>query len=211
MPGRVPGRVPHLYSGSNWAGLRVGLMGGSFNPAHDGHRHLSLLALKRLKLHAVWWLVTPQNPLKAADGMAPLALRLERARLVADHPRLLVTDLETRLGTRFTADTLGALTKRFARTRFVWLMGADNLIQLSQWDQWTRIFHLAPIAIFDRPTYSQRALSGPAASHYMRYRIRERLAGRLADLPPPAWAFLHSRLHWASATKLREQSPPGGA
>ncbi len=182
-------------------------MGGSFNPAHDGHRHLSLLALKRLNLDAVWWLVSPQNPLKATDGMAPLDDRVARARAVAGHPRIIVTDLETRLGTQFTADTLRALTARYLRTRFIWLMGADNLIQLPRWQHWTRIFHLVPIAIFDRPTYSQRALSGTAASHFARYRMAERQAGRLADCRPPVWIFLHSRLHWASATKLREAPP----
>ena len=159
----------------------------------------------------MWWLVSPQNPLKATDGMAPLAERMASARAVAGHPRILVTDLEIRLGTRFTADTLRALTRRYARTRFVWLMGADNLIQLPQWQHWTRIFHLAPIAIFDRPTYSQRALSGTAASHFARHRMVERQAGRLADCRPPVWVFLHSRLHWASATKLRERLSPVSA
>ena len=184
-------------------------MGGSFNPAHDGHRHLSLQALKRLGLDAVWWLVSPQNPLKAAEGMAPLLERLRLARAFAAHPRILVSDLESRLGTRFTADTLAALTKRFPRTRFVWLMGADNLIELPRWRKWKQIFHLAPIAIFDRPPYSQRALSGMVASHFARYRMGERQAGRLADRRPPAWIFFHSRLHGASATKLRERLTKG--
>ncbi len=178
-------------------------MGGSFNPAHDGHRHLSLEALRRLGLDAVWWLASPQNPLKAASGMAPLAERMNSAREVAAHPRILVSDLEIRLGTRFTADTLAALTRRFPRTRFVWLMGADNLVELPKWRNWKQIFHLAPIAIFDRPPYSQRALSGTAASHFAQYRMGERQAGRLAEYRPPVWIFFHSRLHWASATKLR--------
>ncbi len=186
-------------------------MGGSFNPAHDGHRHLSLLALKRLKLDAVWWLVSPQNPLKAADRMAPLAERMRSALAVAAHPRILVSDLEVRLGTRFTADTLRALSRRYPRTRFVWLMGADNLIQLPEWQHWTRIFHLAPIAIFDRPSYSQKALSGTAASRFARYRMAERQAGRLADCRPPVWIFLHSPLNWASATELRERQLHIGA
>jgi len=198
---------PGLYSGPNWAGARVGLMGGSFNPAHAGHRHLSLEALKRLKLDVVWWLVSPQNPLKPTAGMAPLDERIGSARAVASHPGILVTDLEIRLGTRYTADTLTALTRRFSRTRFVWLMGADNLIQLPHWQHWTRIFQLAPIAIFDRPTYSPRALSGVAASHFGRYRMAERQAGRLADYRPPVWIFFHSRLHWASATRLRQRPP----
>ena len=184
-------------------------MGGSFNPAHDGHRHLSLEALKRLGLDAVWWLVTPQNPLKPSAGMAPLSERLAAARRVAAHPRIRVADLESRLGTHYTADTLAALVRRFGRTRFVWLMGADNLVQLPAWRDWTRIFHLAPIAIFDRPTYSLEALSGIAASRFARYRMTERQAGRLADCRPPVWVFCHSRLHWASATKLRERRSAG--
>ncbi len=129
---------------------RVGLLGGSFNPAHDGHLHVSREALKRLRLDEIWWLVSPQNPLKPVAGMASLADRLVGARNVAGMgAHIRVTDLEARLGTRYTADTLAALRRRFPRTRFVWLMGADNLRQISRWDRWERIFALAPIAVFD--------------------------------------------------------------
>ncbi|MBO0712928.1 MAG: nicotinate-nicotinamide nucleotide adenylyltransferase, partial [Acetobacteraceae bacterium] len=118
---------------------RIGLLGGSFNPAHGGHLHVSLLALRHLALDEIWWLVSPQNPLKPADGMAPFANRLEQARRVAaEHPRIRVTDLENRLGaSRYTADTLQALRRRFPRLRFVWLMGGDNLVQIPRWQRWT--------------------------------------------------------------------------
>ncbi len=182
---------------------RIGLLGGSFNPAHAGHRHISLAALTRLRLDRVWWLVSPQNPLKPVAGMAPLAGRLALARRVAAHPRIVVTDLEARLGTRYTADTLAALTARFPRVRFVWLMGADNLIQLPDWQHWTQIFHTMPIAVFARPAYCLRASGGKAARRFARHRRAERNAGSLADQRPPAWTLFHIPLHPASATALR--------
>lgn len=139
--------APHPLGYGLWAGLRVGLLGGSFNPAHDGHRYISRLALKLLGLDEVWWLVSPQNPLKPAAGMASLGDRLARAQAVADHPRIRVTDLERLLGTRYTADTLAALHRCFPRTRFVWLMGADNLLQVPRWQRWTEIFETTPVAL----------------------------------------------------------------
>ena len=146
------------------ARLRVGLLGGSFNPAHDGHRHISLLALRRLGLDQVWWLVSPQNPLKSTAGMAPLAERMAGARAAARHPAIKVTDIERRLGTRFTADTLVRLRRRFPDLGFVWLMGADNLVQVPKWQRWTEIFTCMPVAVFDRPSYSYAALAGKAAT-----------------------------------------------
>lgn len=188
------------------ASRRIGLLGGSFNPAHDGHRHISLLALQRLKLDEIWWLVSPQNPLKPANGMAPLAERLTCARAIARHRRIKVTDLETRLGTRFTADTLAALKHRFPRLQFVWLMGADNLAQISRWDRWTDIFDAVPIAVFDRPAYSLAALGARAAQRYASARVAPEKAGELVDLAPPAWTFIRCRLHPASATEIRRTS-----
>jgi nicotinate-nucleotide adenylyltransferase len=181
----------------------VGLLGGSFNPAHRGHRHISLLALRLLALDEIWWLVSPQNPLKSALGMAPLAARLDAARLVAHHPRIKITDIEARLGSNFTVDTLTALRSRFPLTRFVWLMGADNLCQIRHWESWTRIFDLAPIAVFARPTYSLRALGGLAAQRYARRRIEPSRAWHLADMTPPAWVFFATRLDPLSATAIR--------
>lgn len=185
------------------AGQRIGLLGGSFNPAHAGHRHVSLEALRRLGLDAVWWLVSPQNPLKPVAGMAPFAQRLAEARGVARHPRLRVTGIEALLGTRYTADTLTALTRRFRGVRFVWLMGADNLIQVSRWEAWTQIFHAVPVAVLARPTYSLRASSAKAAQRFRRRRLSETRAAGLAAQQPPAWALLHIRLSALSATQIR--------
>jgi nicotinate-nucleotide adenylyltransferase len=182
---------------------RIGLLGGSFNPAHDGHRHLSLWALKRLGLHQVWWLVSPQNPLKAEAGMAALDRRLEGARDAARHPGIRPTDIERRLGTRYTADTVAALRRRFPRTRFVWLMGADNLRQIRRWKRWRAIFEGLPVAVFDRPTYALGALSGMAARRYARRRLPASAARSLADRPAPAWIFVTMPLNPASATRIR--------
>lgn len=184
---------------------KVGLLGGSFNPAHAGHRHISLLALKSLGLDEVWWLVSPQNPLKPVAGMAPFAQRIAWARREAGHPRIRVTGIEARLGTRFTADSLQALARLFPRTRFVWIMGADNLVQIPRWDRWLTIFRTVPVAIFDRSSYSLKALSGKAARRHARWRIRPSRAKLLADQPPPAWMFMHIRRHPASATGIRAQ------
>lgn len=204
-------RAPQPRAGAAWAGCRVGLLGGSFNPAHDGHRHVSLLALKELDLDQVWWLVSPQNPLKSSRGMAALAERLREARAVARHPRIVVTAIETALGTRYTADTLDALHRRFPRTRFVWLMGADNLIQMPRWRHWMKIFATTPIAVFSRPPYSLRALGGRAAQRFRRRRVDQRRARQLPGLEPPAWVFFQNPLHPASATEIRRrrrQPPP---
>lgn len=189
---------PHAY-----AGQRIGLLGGSFNPAHDGHRYISTEALKRLRLDAVWWLVSPQNPLKPTAGMASLDDRLAAARAVARHPRIRVTDLERRLGTRYTADTLDALVRRYPTTRFVWLMGADNLVQLPSWQRWSSIVNTVVIAVFARSPYDARALSGQAAHRFAHARIDARGAPTLADWQPPAWLFLPLRRHPAAATALR--------
>jgi len=181
----------------------VGLLGGSFNPAHAGHRHISLIALKALALDEVWWLVSPQNPLKPVAGMAPLAERLAEARRVAAHPRIRVTDIERRLGTRYTADSLAALKRRYRRHAFVWLMGADNLIEVVRWHRWETIFALVPIAVLDRSSYSYKAIAGRAARRFGRARLAERRARGLASCRPPAWVFLRARTHPASATAIR--------
>jgi nicotinate (nicotinamide) nucleotide adenylyltransferase/ribosome silencing factor RsfS/YbeB/iojap len=180
-------------------------LGGSFNPAHGGHLHLSLLALVRLDLDEVWWLVSPQNPLKPIAGMAPFADRLDQARgVAAGHRRIVVSDLESRLGgPHYTADTLQALRRRFPRLRLVWLMGADNLDQLRYWQRWDRIFRTAAIAVFDRPSYSVKALAGLPARRFARYRVPVSAAGRLAEMKLPAWVFFHSRLDPRSATRIR--------
>jgi nicotinate-nucleotide adenylyltransferase len=185
-------------------------LGGSFNPAHGGHLHLSLLALHRLELNAVWWLVSPQNPLKPAAGMMPFARRLEQARNVAaPHRAIVVSDLESRLKSRYTADTLAALRRRFPRLRFVWLMGSDNLLQLRRWERWAEIFRTVPIAVFDRASYSLRALAELPARRFAGRRLPLAAARRLAETPPPAWIFFHSPLHPASATRIRAERDVG--
>ncbi len=191
------------------AGQRIGLLGGSFNPAHDGHRQVCLQALKRLGLDEVWWLVSPQNPLKPVAGMGRLADRLARARAVAAHPRLRVTALERRLPTALTAETLRALRHWFAGVHFVWLMGADNLGQIHRWTAWQEIFHTVGVAVLDRPSYSFTPVAGKAARRFARARIPERKAGRLASAPPPAWTFLHIPRSALSATALRARAPSG--
>ena len=188
------------------AGARIGLLGGSFNPAHEGHLELSQTALARLGLDSVWWLVSPQNPLKSPRGMAPQAERLAGCRALARDPRILATDLETRLGTAFTADTLQALVRLLPRVHFVWLMGADNLIQVNHWQAWQQIFNTVAVAVFDRPSYASRALSGRAALSFARYRLKEGSARRLAEERPPAWVFIRSRLNPQSATDIRAAS-----
>ena len=184
---------------------RIGILGGSFNPAHRGHLDISLKALRQLGLDQVWWLVSPQNPLKSADGMAPFAERLAAARRMARNPRIRVTDLEQRLCSRYTAESLKLLRRRFPETRFVWLMGADNLAQIAQWRDWQQIFHLVPIAVFARPSYCFKALAAKAARRFARYRLKEGAGRRLATSEPPAWLFVHGRLNPISATEIRRR------
>ena len=187
---------------------RIGLLGGSFNPAHGGHLHISREALKRLDLDEVWWLVSPQNPLKPPAGMAPFAERLGQAAAVAAADRRIkVSDIEARLGTTYTADTIAALRRRLPRARFVWLMGGDNLVQFPYWQRWQDIFRTVPIAVFDRPGTAPKALTGQAAQRFAGARIPQRAARRLASLPPPAWVFFHIRLDPRSATRIRAAQP----
>lgn len=186
---------------------RIGLLGGSFNPAHEGHLHVSRHAIRLLGLDAVWWLVAPQNPLKAADGMAPLASRLAAARDRARDPRIAVTDIELRMGTRYTVDTIAGLKRCFSDRHFVWLMGADNLRDFHRWRQWRRLFTLVPIAVFDRAPYSVSALAGKAANVFASSRLATRDARTLADRTPPAWIFFHTPQHPASATEIRAGRP----
>lgn len=182
--------------------MRIGLLGGSFNPAHDGHRHVAALALKRLRLDQVWLLVSPGNPLKPAAGMAPLDWRLASARAIADGRRTLATGLEAALRTRFTVDTLRLLLRRFPNVRFVWVMGADNLEQLPRWRRWTDIVRRLSFAVLPRPTYNHRALAGQAARRLRPVRRMAREAPLLPGLAP-GWVFLPAPQNALSATALR--------
>lgn len=183
----------------------VGLLGGSFNPAHEGHRYISLLALKRLRLSAVWWLVAPRNPLKHRADIAPFDKRVAYARAIARHPRIHVSTLEQEIRTTYTVDTLAVLIRRFRDIDFVWLIGADNLIEISRWEQWERIFAMVPIAVLARPAYARRAHASLAARRFAAARIAEPQAGGLAKREPPAWVFLHIRPHPGSATVIRAE------
>jgi nicotinate-nucleotide adenylyltransferase len=185
------------------SGGRIGLLGGSFNPAHEAHLHISLIALRRLNLDAVLWLVSPQNPLKETAGMASLEQRLVRAREIAAHPNIFATGIEAALGTRFTFDTLSVLLRRFPKGRFVWLMGSDNLAMFHLWHRWEEIAKLLPIAVIARPQYTTRALASPAAQHLRASRKNVADAGNLSEQAPPAWVFIQERLDPASATKIR--------
>ncbi len=194
-------------TGSALAGRRVGVLGGSFNPAHEGHLHITELALKRLGLDQVWWMVSPQNPLKSTGDMAPFQDRMASARaMAAGNARIIVTDIEAQLHTRYTTDTLRALRATFPRTRFIWLMGADNLEQIPKWEKWTTIFHMVPIAVFDRATYSFKALASKAAHRFRRHRVPSRGVAGTIMKRPPAWAYFHTPRHPASSTALRAQN-----
>jgi nicotinate-nucleotide adenylyltransferase len=184
-------------------GMRIGLLGGSFNPPHVAHRAISLFAIKRLKLDRVWWLVTPGNPLKDDGALHDLDERVEAARQLADDPRIDISCLESVIGTRYTVDTITYLRRRASGLRFVWIMGADNLAQFHRWQNWRRIASEVPIAVIDRPPQSFRALAAPAAQALARYRLPENQAGRLADQPAPAWVFLTGMKLSLSSTGLR--------
>jgi ribosome silencing factor RsfS/YbeB/iojap/nicotinate (nicotinamide) nucleotide adenylyltransferase len=186
---------------------RIGLLGGSFNPAHQGHRHISLEALKRLGLDEVWWLVSPQNPLKSGDGMEPLPSRLARAKQLANHPKIRVEAPELLLGTRYTLDTVRALNRLYPKAKFVWVMGADILPQLEDWADWRDLFAAIPIAAFARPGWGYRALASTAPRTFARYRLPAELARRLPTCGTPAWCFIPSRLDSHSATAIRAVRP----
>ena len=184
-------------------GLRVGLYGGSFNPAHDGHAHVARTALRRLALDRVIWLVSPQNPLKAAEGTALLERRIEDARRHAPGRAMIVSGLEARLGSRYTIDTVRALKARFPGVRFVWIMGADNLASFHRWRGWTQIMREIPVAIVSRPGDALKSRLSPAARRFAQGRLPDTAARTLADRAPPAWIYLTAPLNHASSTALR--------
>ena len=183
-------------------GMAVGLLGGSFDPAHAGHVHITREALRRFGLDRVWWLVSPGNPLKAR-GPAPMEARLARAAETMRHPRVTVTGIEARLGTRYTAQTLKALARLYPGVRFVWLMGADNLAQFHRWEDWRDIMAMVPVGVLARPGDRTAALNSRAATIFRQARVRPRDAVRLAHLRPPAWAFVNVPMHAASSTAIR--------
>ncbi|MGF1622179.1 MAG: nicotinate-nucleotide adenylyltransferase [Rhodomicrobiaceae bacterium] len=187
-----------------FSGMRIGLLGGSFNPAHDGHRHISVTALKRLALNRVWWLVTPGNPLKRFDELADLWERMAQGRKISAHPRIEVTDFEAGLSSPYSFDTLRFLKRRFPRVQFVWIIGGDNLAQFHRWRDWRRIFRTVPILVADRPDFRQAALASTAARHFAGAQLPESCAIRLPAMTPPAWTYLSLPLCDISSTQLRQ-------
>lgn len=185
--------------------MKVGLFGGSFNPAHDGHLHVAETALKRLGLDRVVWLVSPQNPLKSSSEMAPLDLRMASARKMATKagPAMLVSDFETRAQTQWTVDTLRVLKARYPGVKFVWLMGSDNLASFHHWRGWADIMRMMPLAVVARPGSLLDSLTAPAAARFAPYRIPAAQAGLMASLKAPSWTYLTGPLNPRSSTAIR--------
>ena len=190
-------------------GMVVGLLGGSFDPAHEGHVHITHEAMRRFGLDQVWWLVTPGNPLKARQP-AVMAARLAQARALMRHPRVKITDLEAHLGTRYTAATIRRLKARYPGVRFVWLMGADNLVQFHRWQDWEGIMRMVPVAVLGRPGSVVRGQMSRAARIYAAERVPPGAAGDLGRMQPPVWAFADIPLSDLSSSAIRARGEWGG-
>ena len=202
----VGGRPKALRLGFHLApGMKVGLYGGSFNPAHEGHAHVAETAKRRLGLDRVIWLVSPQNPLKARHETADLAERMAGARALATGPGMIVSDVETALGSAYTIDTVRALKARFPGVKFVWIMGADSLASFHRWRGWTQIMREVPVAVVSRPWISLKSRFSPAAIRFARYRRPSTRALSVPGSKPPAWVFLFGRFNFQSSTALRER------
>jgi nicotinate-nucleotide adenylyltransferase len=184
-------------------GMRVGLLGGSFNPAHEGHAHVARTALVRLGLDRVIWLVSPQNPLKSGEAPVDLSRRMAGVRRVAPGPRMIVSDLEARLGSRYTLDVVRTLRARYPAVRFVWLMGADNLASFHLWRGWQEIMRLVPVCVIARPGWALQGRTSPAARRFAWARMPASEARRLPQTAPPAWIYLTAPLNFASSTAIR--------
>lgn len=182
--------------------MRVGLLGGSFDPAHEGHVHLTRVALRRFALHRVIWLVSPGNPLKAR-GPAALEARMARAKEIMRDPRVIISDFETQIGTRYTAETVDTLKAAYPGVQFVWLMGADNLEQFHRWQRWEDIMQSVPVGILARPGWRQAALNSRTARKYRHMRLPGRSSRMLADQAAPAWCFINMPMMQVSSTELR--------
>jgi len=195
-------------------GMVIGLLGGSFDPAHHGHVAITLAALRRFRLDRVWWLVSPGNPLKR-NGPAPMAARLTAARRIMSHPRVVITGIEAALGTRYTADTLAVLERAYPGVRFVWLMGSDNLATFHRWDNWRSILHRVPVGVLARPGNRMAALNAPAARAFGASRLAAADAALLGRAVAPAWCMVNLPLNPLSSSAIRAQGgwvgvAPGG-
>lgn len=185
---------------------RIGLLGGSFNPAHAGHRLISEMALKQLKLDKVWWLVSPGNPIKSHDNLASLKDRVKLAEDISNHRQIEITSFESSLPTSYTAQTIKFLNRRYPSVNFVWLMGADNLMTFHHWQHWQDIFMSVPIAVFDRPGYRLKAMASPAAHRFASFKLSQDASASLSNAKTPAWSYLTHRLSHLSSTALRHRS-----
>lgn len=206
----VAGRQQALRLGFNLEpGMRVGLYGGSFNPAHEGHAHVAETARRRLGLDRVIWLVSPQNPLKPTHETASLEERMDGARRFARGRSMIVSDAETRFGSQYTVDTIRALKARFPGVQFVWIMGADSLASFHRWRGWTQIMAEVPVAVVSRPWISLKSRSAPAARRFTHARVPIQQAKLLPATSPPRWVFLTGPLNFQSSTVLRERMRRG--
>lgn len=190
-------------------GMKVGLYGGSFNPAHDGHAHVAETAKRRLGLDRVIWLVSPQNPLKSRHETADLRERIAGARALAQGPGMMVAAVESQLGSNYTIDTIRGLKARFPGVKFVWIMGADSLASFHRWKGWVQIMHEVPVAVISRPWISLKSRFSPAALRFARFRRPSQSAITLANARTPAWTFLFGRFNFQSSTALRARTPKG--
>ena len=185
---------------------KVGILGGSFDPAHEGHLEITHAALEFLDLDYIWWLVSPGNPLKNDNEISSFENRFYSAKNMADDPRIIVTDLEQKLGTKYTIDTLEKIIYNHPNHKFIWLMGADNLAQFNQWKDWRKIADTVPFAIFNRPSYSKQSMQSVAATELREFRIDEKDAGLLYKLKPPAWIYYTLSKNPMSSTEIRNKS-----
>lgn len=182
---------------------KIGLLGGSFNPAHEGHLHISEHAANLLGLDEVWWLVSPQNPLKSTDDMASLEDRVKSAESITSNSTIKVKTIESELGTQYTIDTIKALDNKYSTTKFIWLIGADNLEIFDKWKDWQDIFNNIPIAVLDREPYSTDAMASIAAKEFELNRLDDKQADQLINSKAPAWVYLNIPTHPASSTAIR--------
>ena len=193
----------HLRVPLAFPGMTIGLLGGTFDPPHGGHMHISEVALRRLGLDRLWWLVTPGNPLKTRSDVAAFSARFAQAWVQTRDPCIEITGFEASLGSAYTAETLEFLTRRYPDTRFIWVMGADNLVNFHRWERWRDILNLVPVAVVDRPGYRFPALSSRAARAFASAYVDESDARGLGRYVPPAWTFVTARLSSLSSSDIR--------